>query len=75
MAIRDIGESEEVTIDYSVTSTAPDQGQFRCRCGAINCRGDGGGGFGSIPAWQQERYLQLGIVPQYVTDHFLAALT
>lgn len=74
-AIRNINTGEEITIDYSVTSTSPSGGVFQCRCGAINCRGMGAGGFHSIPAWQQERYLQLGIVPRYVTDHYLASLT
>lgn len=73
-AIRPIVAGEEVLIDYSVTSTAPLKGAFPCRCGAINCRGVSGGGFHSIPAWQQERYIQLQVVPSYVLDHYLDKL-
>jgi len=66
VAIRDIENGEEVTIDYAVTSTNPSDGLFECLCGSPNCRGEAGGGFHTVPAWQKLRYLALGIVPSYV---------
>lgn len=74
-AIRHINEGEELTIDYSLTSERPTHPSFDCQCGAINCRGRAGGSFDTIPGWQQERYLQLGLVPRYVLDSNLAAFT
>ena len=74
-AIRAIAAGEELLADYSATSTASGPGPFKCRCGAASCRGRGGGGFHNVPSEQQERYLTLGIVPSYVTDHYLASLT
>lgn len=71
-ALRDLAVGEEVTLDYSLTHTAATT-FFTCLCGAINCRKTISG-FGSIPGWQQERYIQLGVVPQYVLDHFLPEL-
>ena len=73
-ALRNINEGEELLIDYSLTSAQPTGPSFSCRCGAINCRGQAGGSFDTIPSWQQERYLHLGVVPGYVIDTHLAAL-
>lgn len=71
-ALRDLAAGEEVTLDYSLTHTA-DWTFFACLCGSIGCR-KAVSGFGSVPGWQQERYIQLGIVPKYVLDHFLPQL-
>lgn len=66
IAIEDIAAGDEITADYSVTSTSPSDGRFECHCESATCRGQGGGGWHSIPADQQQRYLALGIVPSYV---------
>ena len=66
VALRDIKPGDEITIDYSVTSTSPSDGLFDCLCGSPNCRGKAGGGFHTIPAQQQRLYLAQGIVPSYV---------
>lgn len=73
-AMRDIEPGEEIVADYSVTMTSPSDGVFTCLCRSARCRGQGGGGFHTIPKWDQERYLQLGIVPRYVKDHYLSTL-
>jgi SET domain-containing protein len=64
IAIRDIAEGEQVTFDYS-TTLDEDDFTFACRCGAPNCRGvmrDGK----HLPDDVWERYLSLGIIPDYV---------
>lgn len=72
IAMRDIADGEEVTIDYSITHTA-DEKFFVCKCKAINCRRVVGG-FDTIPAWQREHYITLRMVPAYVLDKFLPLL-
>ena len=66
IAIEDISAGDEIMADYSVTSTDPSDGPFACRCRSATCRGRGAGGWHTIPADQQQRYLALGIVPSYV---------
>jgi hypothetical protein len=41
VAIRDIEEGEELTIDYNCLETETDSflGDFNCKCGAISCKG------------------------------------
>jgi uncharacterized protein len=65
-AIRDIGEGEEICFDYS-TTMAEDDFEMPCRCGAPSCRGlvrDGK----HLPGDVWERYLGLGILPEYVVE-------
>lgn len=64
VAIRNIGEGEEITFDYS-TYMDENYWEMECRCGALNCRGrirD----FKYLPEEIQKRYLELGIVPEFI---------
>jgi uncharacterized protein len=66
VAIRDIAAGEQITFDYS-TTLDEDDFTFACRCGAANCRGvmrDGK----HLPDEVWERYVKLGIVPDYVRE-------
>lgn len=64
VALRDIAEGEQITFDYS-TTLDEDDFTFDCRCSAKNCRGvmrDGK----HLPDDVWDRYLALGILPDYV---------
>ncbi|MGA2642535.1 MAG: SET domain-containing protein [Spirochaetia bacterium] len=65
-AIRDIVPGEEIAFDYSTTL---DEGDFTmpCRCGSPLCRGLIGDGR-DLPQTVWERYLTLGILPDYVVQ-------
>jgi SET domain-containing protein len=63
VAIRDIGEGEELYFDYSTTMDEDDF-EMPCRCGVASCRGvvrD----FKHLPEGLKRRYVGLGIVPEY----------
>ncbi|GEM_PF-839198 len=63
-AIKNIKCGEEVTFDYSTTMNE-DEYELKCNCGSSNCRkviSD----FKYLPNDIQEKYFQLGIVPDYV---------
>lgn len=63
-AIRDIAAGEEITFDYS-TTLDEDDFEFDCLCGSPQCRQrirDGK----HLPPEVWQRYLKLGIVPEYV---------
>jgi len=67
-SIRDIGEGEEITFDYSTTM---DEGfwEMECLCGEKNCRGiirD----FRHLPIPLQKKYRLLGIVPDFILKTF-----
>ena len=64
-AIRDIAAGEEILFDYS-TTLDEDDFTMSCQCGAPSCReiiGDGK----YLPEAVWQRYLALGIIPEYVT--------
>lgn len=64
IAIRNIEKDEEITFDYS-TCMDEDHWQMDCNCGSPSCRGrirD----FKYLPKEVQERYLKLGVVPQFI---------
>jgi hypothetical protein len=66
VAIRNIEPGEEITWDYSTTMDEDDW-EMDCRCGAASCRKrirD----FKQLPVPVRERYIRLGIVPQYAID-------
>lgn len=70
-ALRDIAEGEEVTFDYSTTSTDPPSvWALTCRCGTPSCRGTVSG-FQTLPPAVQAKYLDLRVVPPYVFDRAL----
>jgi len=63
-AIRDIAGGEEILFDYS-TTLDEDDFTMECRCGTASCRGTiGDGKYLPEDVWQ--RYLALGIIPDYV---------
>jgi hypothetical protein len=64
VAIRAIQSGEEITFDYSTTA---DQAplEMNCLCGSPVCRGRIGD-FLLLPRGLQEKYVRLGIVPDYV---------
>jgi hypothetical protein len=75
VSLRDIEEGEEVTFDYSVTSTeSPSDWSMKCHCGSKNCRGKISG-FATLPPDIQSEYLRLGIVPGYVLKKYIAELS
>lgn len=63
-AIRDIAAGEEITFDYS-TTLDEDDFTMACLCGSPSCRkliGDGK----LLPRAVWQRYVELGIIPEYV---------
>lgn len=66
VALRDIEADEEITFDYStcLLDEPPLEG---CGCGTGRCRGRIGP-FPELPARARERYLRLGVVPEFVLD-------
>ena len=66
-AIRNIHKGEELTFDYS-TTMAEDYWEMDCRCGSKHCRGKVRD-FKYLPTELQEKYISLGIVPEFVINH------
>ena len=64
VAIRDIEAGEEIRFDYSTTLDEEDF-EFDCLCGAEGCRGRVRDGK-YLPEGVWQKYLRLGIVPDYV---------
>jgi len=64
--IKDIKKGEEITWDYS-TTMAEDDWVMACKCGGPNCRKKIGD-FKDLPKDLQQKYIQLGIVPQFALD-------
>lgn len=62
-AIKPIKKAEEIVCDYS-TTMYKDGWELDCTCGSKNCRGKIQD-FNYIPQKLQQRYIQLGIVPNY----------
>lgn len=66
VAIRPIAVDEEVTFDYSTTSTeTPDRWTLQCRCKSTRCRGVVTG-FRELPVHRQVEYIMLDAVPMYI---------
>lgn len=68
IAIRDIENGEELSWDYS---TLQNSGwwSMTCQCHSPHCRGLIGD-FRDLPVHTQEKYINLGIVPQFIADEF-----
>ncbi|OGE84294.1 MAG: hypothetical protein A2846_02025 [Candidatus Doudnabacteria bacterium RIFCSPHIGHO2_01_FULL_49_9] len=62
--INKIGAGEEITFDYS-TTMLDDDWTMKCDCGSNKCRKIIKE-FRFLPEETKERYIQLGIVPNYV---------
>lgn len=68
VAITDIKNGDEITWDYSTTMDEDDW-EMNCECDSKNCRGrirD----FKYLPPEIQKKYLNLGIVPEYISKNF-----
>lgn len=65
VAIKSIPKSTEITFDYS--STWFDG--FKCNCGSKLCRGHIGD-FSGIPKAIRKKYMQLGIIPDFIIRNF-----
>ncbi len=66
VAIRDIAAGEKITYDYATTMAEGEDGwTLACRCGSPRCRGTVGD-FDTMPAAEQRRYLELGVVLGHV---------
>ena len=64
-ALRDIMPNEEITFDYSVTSTESfDTFKLDCYCGSPICRKIISG-YNTLPTSKKSEYEKLGIVPKY----------
>lgn len=68
VALRPLRSGEELTFDYSTTSTDIDTWSLTCLCGTPVCR-QVVSGFTLLPRQIQARYIEMGIVPKYVIDH------
>lgn len=66
-AVREIKKGEEITWDYSTTIVGEDDWALDCNCGSKNCRKKISD-FKYLPADVREKYIALGIVPDYVIE-------
>jgi len=66
LAIQPIKIHDEITFDYA-TYLNNSHEQMICRCGSADCRGVIGN-FSTLPADLQQRYLELGIVGDFVLE-------
>jgi SET domain-containing protein len=57
VALRDVEEDSELTIDYLINNPGGDS--WPCRCGAARCRGETGKSFFTLPESFQREYLRL----------------
>ena len=65
VSIRDIKKGEELTFDYSLTSTEdPSTWSMQCNCSMFKCR-KLITGFYSLPKEQQSKLIIVGMVPSY----------
>lgn len=65
IAIRPIKKGEELTIDYGTTQL--EEWEELCKCGSPNCRGKMSD-FLHLPQEAQDRYIELGIVPDFIAE-------
>lgn len=76
VAMKPIGAGEEVTFDYSTTMLEEwdeDKSTLeKCHCNSPNCRGSIGD-FRNLPVKDQQRYIQAGVVPEYILRHMMRA--
>lgn len=66
ISTRAIKPNEELTFDYSLTSTdTPDEWQMKCKCGEWNCRKIISG-FNYLSDKDKDKFIKQGIVPKYI---------
>jgi hypothetical protein len=71
VSLRDILAGEEITFDYSTTSTDPPSlWTLDCRCGTARCRRTISG-FLTLSSKDKARYVAQRAVPKYVIRHVL----
>ena len=66
IALSDIAPHDEITFDYSTWQTATAL-EFKCCCGAPNCRGTIAG-FSSLPPRLQKYYIERDVVGRFVLE-------
>ena len=68
ISLHDIEAGAELTFDYSTTSTdKPQDWILPCNCHKHYCR-KLVSGFAELPSKQQEKYLKLNVVPDYIKE-------
>lgn len=67
VAIKDIDVNEEILMDYSTILTNDDTYELDCNCGSKECRSKVRR-YTSLPQKIKEKYIQLGIVPEYILN-------
>lgn len=67
IALREIAAGEELTYDYSTHLENPEETMV-CRCGTGSCRGIVRS-FSQLPAAVREKYLDLGIVAEFIVEN------
>lgn len=66
VALHNIKKNDELTFDYSLTSTEnPNEWSMQCNCKQWCCRNNISG-FHTVPKDRQDYYLKLDAVPKYV---------
>ena len=70
IAIKNIAQGEEITWDYSTTMDE-DEWEMECNCGSELCRGKVRD-FKYLPTEIQRKYLNLGIVPEYIVKKYFS---
>lgn len=71
IAIKPIKEGDELAFDYSTTMLEEeDEEILKCRCGSKNCRKKIGD-FRNISKKIQDKYIKLGVVPDYIVKDLL----
>lgn len=69
VALRDIEAEEEITFDYSTTSTDNfTDWSMICACDSVRCR-EVISGFHTLPKGTQRIWIEEGLVPDYVIQH------
>ena len=68
VAIAPIAPGHQITFDYSTTMHKFDY-QMNCACGSNKCRLRVKN-FVELPEETQEKYIKLGIIPDYILNHF-----
>ena len=66
-AAKPIASGREIVIDYSTILGDDDVWTMRCNCGRTTCRGRIRR-FGALPTALKRRYLDDGLVPQYIVN-------
>ena len=68
VAIKPIATGHQITFDYSTTMHNFDY-EMNCRCSSNKCR-QRVKNFIDLPEETQTKYIKLGIIPDYILDHF-----